>query len=116
MDEWRDAVVAGVGSPRRQQLGLEAPMRELFLSEVGVLHEDTEEGQTFYWQGQGDAAEKESSSTCRVGGDTGLCGSIPLTSCLEQKLEAEDEKSMEDGGGEFCPECSQRATLGLGHV
>ena len=26
-----------------------APMGELFLFEVGVLHEDTEEGQTFVW-------------------------------------------------------------------
>ena len=79
-------LLLGVGSPRRQQLGLEAPMRELFLSEVGVLHEDTEEGQTFYWQGQGDAAEKESSSTCRVGGDTGLCGSIPSDELLGTEI------------------------------
>ena len=41
-------LLLGVGSPRRQQLGLEAPMRELFLSEVGVRHEDTEEGQTLF--------------------------------------------------------------------
>ena len=33
---------------------------------------------------------------CRVGGDTILCVSTPLTSCTEQKIEAENEKDMEE--------------------
>ena len=42
----------GVGSLRWQQLGLEAPKQRVIslLSEVGVLHKDTEEGQKSFGQ------------------------------------------------------------------
>ena len=42
-----------------------------------------------------------------------MCQHRPLTSCMEQNIEAEDEKNM---APELCPECSQRATLGLADV
>ena len=42
-----------------------------------------------------------------------MCQHRPLTSRMEQNIEAEDEKDMEN---EKCPECSQRATLGLADV
>ena len=57
-----------------------------------VLQRVSEEDPKSFDQVEAVAAEKNSSNTCRVGGDTRLRVGTPLTSCMKQKIEAEDEK------------------------
>ena len=71
VERWRDTVAAEGGVTQKAPAGSRSSEAEgdLFVSEVGVHQRDTE-GSKILWPCQGAAAEKKSSRTCRVGGDT----------------------------------------------
>ena len=108
VEEWRDTVVAEGGVTHKATVGSRSSEVEgdLFVFEV-VVHQNV--------TGQVEAPPqmKKSSKTDRVGGDTTLCVSAPADESLGSKNGGGGRKEQ---GGELCPECSQRATLGPAHV
>ena len=84
VEEWRDTVVAAGGVTQMTAAGSRSSEADGdLLSEVGALYKDTKED---------------------------YVSALSLTSPMELKIQAEDEKNVEELS--FCPKCSQRATLG----
>ena len=67
----------------------------LFVSEVRVHQQDTEEGQEACDQVKAPPQKRRTVNTCRVCGDTRLCVSPPK-SRLDQKRVPDDQKNMEE--------------------
>ena len=116
VEEWKGAVATESGVAQKVAAGFRSSEAEgdLFLSEVGVLQRDSEEDQRSF--GQVKAPPQKINAVIRVEPvETRDYVSAPsVTGCLEQIMEAEDEKDMEELG--FIPECGQRAMLGPAHV
>ena len=90
VEECRSTVVVEGGLLRKQQCGLEATQRRVtsFVSEVGVHQKDTEEGQTSLSRRR----RRKKRAVAREGSAERQddVSAHPLTSHLEQNVEAED--------------------------
>ena len=89
VEECRSTVVAEGGVTQKAAAGSRSSETEgdLFVSEVGVRQKDTEEGQEPFGQVKAPPQLAETQE---------YVAAPPLTSCMEQKMEAEDEKAMEE--------------------
>ena len=112
VEEWIDTVVVGVRSNRWQPVGLEAPKRRVislcskpeFYKEIRRKIRDP---LAKFWRRR----RKESVESAET---QDYVSALPADELHGTEMGAEDEKDME--GLKLCPECSQRATLGLEHV
>ena len=64
------------------------------MSEVGVLQRDSNEGQESFGQVKAPLQKRAVRAESEETQDN--VSALPLTSCMEQKMEAEDEKNMEE--------------------
>ena len=97
-DEWRDTVVAGGDVAQMAAAGSRSPEAEgaLFLSEVGVLHRDSEEDWRSFGQVKAPPQKRRAVLRAESAETQDYVSALPVTSCMEQSMEAEDEKDMEE--------------------
>ena len=80
--------MAAAGSRRSETVG------DLLLSEVGVLLRDSEEDQRSFGQVKAPPQKRRAVIRVESAETQDYVSALPLTSCMEQKMEAEDEKNM----------------------
>ena len=98
VEEGEIQLLLGVGSPGWQPLCLEAPKRKMlsFLSEVGVLLKDTEEDQRSFTHEKAPPQKGRAAVRVESAETEDYVSAPPLTSRMEQRMEAGNEEEMEE--------------------